>query len=119
MFFAMRHTLGGIGLMVLLAGSAVAQQSVPSGIRKDPMLAGVLSFIVPGAGQMYAGRVGLGATMLASSVFLVAQIQRCNLREVAGSPCAISPAMLGVSALVVWIWSIASAPDDARRANSR
>ncbi|MCB9758710.1 MAG: hypothetical protein H6739_02625 [Alphaproteobacteria bacterium] len=32
--------------------------------RPDPMLAGILSLIVPGVGQFYAGRVGWGILWL-------------------------------------------------------
>ncbi len=34
-----------------------------STIKKDPILAGVLSFLVPGLGQMYVGKFGRGAIL--------------------------------------------------------
>jgi len=37
---------------------------------RNPMLAGVLSLLVPGVGQIYNGRVGIGATWLAVSVLM-------------------------------------------------
>lgn len=38
--------------------------------RKSPFLAAILSFIIPGLGLMYAGRIGLGLVILILAVLL-------------------------------------------------
>ena len=51
---------------------AFGNQISPYGSKKDPFLAGFLSFLVPGVGQFYNGDVGAGFVFLGSNIL-------CNL----------------------------------------
>ena len=102
-------------VIVVMARSAHAQRVAPSGIRKDPALATVLSIIAPGAGQAYAGRpwkaLGLFATYTAG-LWLTREAILADRRE---RPLAFSPAMALSVSLGAWVASVAMAGEDARR----
>ena len=66
-------------------------------IKKDPTLAGVLSFILPGLGQVYCGRVGRGV-----GIWIAGMI---------GLGCFVIPG------IIIWIFSIYDACDLARKYN--
>jgi TM2 domain-containing membrane protein YozV len=72
----------------------------------DPVLAGILSFIVPGLGQVYSGRVFRGVVLFIGYYFLV------------GICLAIDPLLL-IFALFAIIWCILDAVEMARLYNKR
>lgn len=97
------------------AGSAGIIPAVPRmSDEKDPLLAGVLSFVVPGVGSFYAGNTRHGWTHLlihaASYALLVSSAtSTTNGKSAAGT------AGLGVAALLVNnVWSIFTAVSDAK-----
>lgn len=62
---------------------------------KDPSLSGILSFLVPGLGQVYCGKIGRGII-----IFIVAFIGYC---------CFVIPGV------IVWIWGIVDAVNQAKK----
>ena len=68
------------------------------GDKKNPGVAVILSFIQPGFGQMYNGRVGKGFAFLIAFWILVWTI---------------------LGGLVIWIWGMADAHDEAETINKR
>jgi hypothetical protein len=93
-------------------------------IRRDPSMATMLSFFLPGAGQVYAGdRVkGAGLFVLAATGFGVAVN---SLSCAASSDCESTTGKLtlGAAGMVAffgsWIYGITDAGDSARRFNFR
>jgi len=74
--------------------------------KKDKTLAGILSFLVPGLGQLYAGNVGRGVIwFLGYYAFF-------------GICLAISPFML-IFALFAMIWCIGDAVEMAKKQNQQ
>ena len=65
--------------------------------EKDTTLAAILSFIMPGLGQIYAGQLGRGI-MIFILVFL-------------GYLCLVIPGLL------IWIWNIFDARDQVEKIN--
>lgn len=53
---------------VYTADPVVYTQPTYAGPRKDPFIAGILSFLIPGVGQFYNGHVGAGIWFLVGSV---------------------------------------------------
>ncbi len=61
--------------------------------QKSPFLSGAFSFFLPGAGQVYCGKIGRGI-----AIFLVGLV----LDLVA----VFSFGLLGIAALFFWLWNI-------------
>lgn len=87
--------------------------------QKDPAAGRLFSLLIPGGGQIYAGRHDKGYGLLAVSLGSIGVAyalwnQQCHRRD----PCNAGPAAAesGV-ALFAWIYSIATAPADVRRWN--
>ena len=74
-------------------------------VRKDPTLAGLLSFLIVGAGQVYVGQVGRGIGMFILSLFM-------------GLLMVLSQGLLFFLPLIVWIWSITDAVRLAKEVNA-
>jgi TM2 domain-containing membrane protein YozV len=71
--------------------------------RKDPALAGVLSFLIPGLGQIYNGDIERGV------MIIIVQI----LQGVAGAFIYVT----FFTAFIVWIWNIFDAVNGAKKIN--
>lgn len=87
-------------------------------IAKDPALAGVLSFVVTGAGQMYAGKPAKGITLLLLSVGGAVIAANSPAGPLDPKPTWGQIAGVGLS-LSSWIYAIATAPGDAMSHNRR
>jgi len=80
--------------------------------KRDPPVAAVLSFLVPGLGQMYAGRPERGASILVAGIIvgtlaLIWQTLFISFRA-AGSFFPYRAA-LTIYALVFWAWQVVDA----------
>jgi TM2 domain-containing membrane protein YozV len=97
--------------------------------RKDPALAGVLSFLLFGLGQIYNGKVRRGVTILISEIILLilsivilsfglAWVSE-NQQELgrAGIFAIIIGALSFLSYFIVWIWNIFDAVNGAKKIN--
>ena len=106
---------------------ARSPQSVyqPMVIPKDPSLAAVLSFLVPGGGHLYAGEEGTGILLLAGGTLSLLigtqmaanQILDCTTNcDTAGDGALF----FGLAAyLGAWVYGLIDGPEAARRANAR
>lgn len=105
-----------VGAFCLPIRSANAQ--APAGVvYKDPSLATILGFIVPGAGQMYAGKAGQGIVE-----FLVTAVGAGIAIRSSSSSCvgSCSDAGIGaIAAIAAWGFGFATAGRDARLYNQR
>jgi hypothetical protein len=96
----------------------------PALIAKDPSMATMLSFFLPGSGQMYAGERVKGGALLAIAATGGA-IAVHSLSCAAASDCAMSTGgrVLGAAGMLAyfssWIYGIVDAGDAARRFNDR
>lgn len=106
---------------------AGSPQSVyqPMAIPKDPSLAAVLSFLLPGGGHLYAGEEGTGILLLAGGTLSLLigtqiaanQILDCTTNCDTAGDGALS---FGLAAYVgAWIYGMIDGPEAARRANAR
>jgi TM2 domain-containing membrane protein YozV len=90
----------------------------PAKSRKDPTLAGLLSFFLPGTGQFYNGEAGKGVIMLGASVVGTALILSSIGDEIWYDDRSDDNAAFGaVLFLTAWLWSIIDAPISASRIN--
>ena len=93
-------------------------------VRRDPAMATLYSFFLPGTGHMYAGERGKGAGLLALSV-AGGVFAASGLSCAADSTCesTTSRMTLGAAGTLAffgsWIYGIMDADDAARRYNSR
>ncbi|MGD0689350.1 MAG: hypothetical protein ABSA50_06220 [Candidatus Bathyarchaeia archaeon] len=80
--------------------------------KRDPPVAAVLSLLVPGLGQMYAGRPERGASILVAGIIvgtlaLIWQTLFISFRSTGGFfPYRLA---LTIYALVFWIWQVIDA----------
>lgn len=65
--------------------------------RKDGVVAAILSFIIPGVGQMYCGRVGRGIAIFFGVI--------CGFIFI-------------IPGIIVWIWGIFDANDSVKKYNA-
>lgn len=99
----------------LVAAPARAQQATPPIGYKDPGTATILSVVIPGGGQIYAGDTRRGLTLLGIgwggvTVGYTMTIATANA----------APALLGYAAyLGSWAYGIMDAEDTARRMNAK
>jgi hypothetical protein len=93
-------------------------------VKKDPSMATLYSFFVPGTGHMYAGERGKGAGLLALSVTGVV-LAANSLSCAADSDCESTTGKmtLGAAGMLAffgsWIYGIMDSSDAARRYNNR
>jgi len=90
----------------------------PSGSRAkpSPVVAGLLSLVLPGAGHYYVGKRGQGILVAVLAVVMVALILWAQAtREVDLQPG--TEIILIVSTVAYWLWAIASAVSHARERN--
>lgn len=97
-----------------------AQRQAPATPYKDPQLATVLSALLVGAGQFYAGDADMGQRLVVTSVVAVwtgSAFSENSARrgEVNNTPIYIG---LGVSGLA-WLYGVIDAGNAARRYNAR
>ena len=103
-------------------GSAAGEVD-ESTLQKDPAMATMLSFFLPGGGQMYSGERAKGGVLLALSTVGVAVAAK-QLSCATASDCTSSTGgmALGAAGMVAffgsWIYGIMDAGDAARRFNS-
>lgn len=103
------------------ASSRVASFDAPvqqAADRRDPTLAGIMSFIIPGVGSFYAGNSGHGlrhlGIHLGSYVLIGAAAASCDY------DCSSNAGMVGLGALALLandVWSIFVAVNDAKAHN--
>ena len=80
--------------------------------EKSPALAGVLSAVLPGSGQLYAGSLQAAAvTFVLNSLFIGATVELARDKEY------VTAAAAGTAASVFYIGGIINAADLARRRN--
>jgi hypothetical protein len=90
---------------------------------KDPNLATALSVLIPGGGQLYAGRWGKGLAVLGGTAAGIGiaidanQSSRCD----GGGPCNVHgvQTVAIVGAVAVWGYGWLTAGQDARRKNAQ
>ncbi len=95
-----------------------AVQTVPRKSRKDPVVAGLLSFFLPGTGQLYNGEMAKGAIMFGVASIGSLLIFSAAYDEVHGDEGVESKAVPGLFIVMgAWIWSTIDAPISASRIN--
>lgn len=112
--------------LLVAAQSAVAQGGLAARTPKDPGVATLISVLITGGGQMYAGETGRGAAMLGiglGSLVLGASLSSpsCSTAEF-GTDCSINttPLTIGILAYVgTWIYGIADASQSVHRQNRK
>ena len=87
-------------------------------MRRNPLIAGLLSLIVPGMGQIYCGKTKLGAGFLLA-VIIVGNLNAIWLSIYAGTQTDLSffrntfPRLLhdifAVYGIVFWLWQVTNA----------
>ena len=88
---------------------------MPKKHKSNPATAGILSLIVPGLGQMYAGRGERGATILVAGIImgtlaLIWQtLYAANASNLMTYPYPLYRISLAAYAAVFWIWQIIDA----------
>ena len=110
------------------SGSPISSLTAPdpivprAGSEKDPFVAGLLSWVIPGVGSFYAGNSRHGVTHLvahlASYGLILGGAASCTTNYSGAATCSSSSAAtvgIGFVALVVNdVWSIFTAVSDAR-----
>ena len=107
----MRLSLIIAAAAVLCVRPAAAQQQAPG--YKDPGIATIISVVVPGGGQMYAGETKRGAMLLGIGMggLIVGS---------AASTTSTTPILAGsLLYLGTWIYGIMDASDSANRMNAK
>lgn len=90
----------------------------PMKSRKEPALACVLSFLLPGLGQFYNGESGKGAIMLGASIFgVILMASAINDELWSGRNSDEKGALGGMIFLGAWLWSLIDAPISASKIN--
>lgn len=103
--------------------SAPDQQPRPS--PKDPGTATILSVVIIGAGQMYAGDISRGLLMLGGAYgsiiagAILSSGAGCDLNDLTCDDGNHTPLYLGALAAVgIWVWGIVDAAPTTRRMNT-
>jgi hypothetical protein len=100
--------------------------TVPMLTPKDGGVAVLISFLITGGGQMYAGRTGKGVGLLLGAIGAAvtgAAITSGSCGSGSGlvydNDCEVGPLVAGVAtSVVLWVYSMASAPGDVRAWNA-
>lgn len=88
---------------------------MPKKRKPNPVVAGILSLIVPGLGQMYVGKGDRGATILVAGIIIgtLALIWQTLYAAYASNlmtyPYPLYRISLAVYAVLFWIWQIVDA----------
>jgi TM2 domain-containing membrane protein YozV len=85
--------------------------------KRQPVLAAVLSLLVPGLGQIYAGKQERGATILVAGIVvgtLALISQTLFLSTAAGGAFWWYRLSLSAYAVIFWIWQLADAYTQAK-----
>lgn len=112
--------------LVIASGVPVTSQAAvatprPGVSPKDGTLGVVLSLLITGGGQMYAGKGGKGVALLLTGIggLALSVTQSCGYYDDdAGCDDGLAP-VGGIIFLSTWIYSMASAPGDVRQWNAR
>lgn len=92
----------------------------PTKSRKEPVLACVLSFLLPGLGQFYNGEAAKGAIMLGAGLCGMALMMSSISDELWTSRQSNEKGTLGLMIFVgAWVWSIVDAPISASKINQK
>ncbi len=91
----------------------------PRKSRKDPIVAGVFSFFLPGAGQFYNGEIAKGAVMLGVAVTGIALLMRGAWRQTWYDEGESETGIGGLLLFGAWIVSVIDAPLSASRINRK
>jgi TM2 domain-containing membrane protein YozV len=94
------------------------QPTKPTKSKKEPALACVLSFLLPGLGQFYNGEAGKGAIMLGASFFGVILMASAINDELWTRQDSDAKGTFGVMIFLgAWLWSVIDAPISASKIN--
>lgn len=112
----------GAGMPGLAYTGAVPWMDTLAYIPKSASTAFLLSFLIAGGGQLYAGETKKGVVLMAmelvGSGLVIHELATCD--NVLGSECADAKFWSGgVLALGSWIFSMVDAPGAARRYNEK
>lgn len=91
---------------------------------KDPALATALSVLIPGGGQLYAGRLGKGLAVLggtAAAIGIAVDANQSSRCDGGGHSCNVHgvQTVAIVGAVAVWGYGWLTAGSDARRRNAQ
>lgn len=109
-------------LALLMPATAQAQEAPPQVVivqEKNPVVAGVFSALIPGAGQAYNGEWSKAATFFGSEMVLLwattstESADGCRIRNECQSANIFSVALFGA-----WVWGIVDGARSAKRLNS-
>lgn len=122
------HRMLMVAASVLLMGNALRAQFISATAIKEPRIATLWGVLVPGAGQMYAGRSGKGLLLFVGAVGAASAgaiihsnpcltplnyvETRCDNRT---TPLAVGTTI----AAGLWIYGFVTADDDAHARNAR
>lgn len=84
--------------------------------RRQPVGAGLLSYVYPGVGSFYAGHTRHGVTHLAVAMGAMLALMGSGIEDETSPRASAGTALVGIY-LVNWGWSIVSAVNDARAVN--
>lgn len=84
-------------------GAPTPYAMAPYARRKDAGVATLLSFFLPGAGQLYNGQVGKGVALLLVSIFVNFPLMFVGVGFITG--------------LITWIWAMIDAHSSAEKIN--
>jgi TM2 domain-containing membrane protein YozV len=84
--------------------------------KRQPVLAAILSLLVPGLGQIYAGKQERGATILVAGIVVgtLALISQTLFLSFAAGAFWWYRLSLTAYAIVFWIWQLADAYKQAK-----
>jgi hypothetical protein len=101
-----------LGEPMASAAVGVQRELIVAGKSRRPWLAAVLSAIVPGAGQVYAGSWGAAAAVLAANALLIGTSVELYRRDL-----PLTAATAAVATSMVYLGGVLNAADLARRRN--
>lgn len=131
MYAAVRSTFAIAALALMFAADAgLAQATDPSADRpsfKEPGTATLIGVLVPGGGQLYAGKITKGLTLLAvgyGSIVAGTALAVTNCDDIGdyedGCTKSLTPLYIGYGGyLASWIYGLATAGGDAREVNAK
>ena len=112
--FHPRMSLIAVAAVLFCTSPAIAQQQQPVGY-KDPGIATIISVVVPGGGQMYAGETKRGAMLLGVGMGGVLLGSALTVETGSGLPVMAGSLLY----LGTWIYGIMDASDSAARMNAQ
>jgi hypothetical protein len=123
----MRSTVVPLLATVLLASVLLPRearaQAPPDTGRKSPVLAGVLGYVLPGVGSLYAGdkrnaAVHASIAIVTAAAIGISDVDKCNARDCSQTKNGFG-LFLYVALLTNAVWSSVTAVHDANAHNER